>query len=99
MKSEMFPDEIINNLPADPHDSVMILINGYLDFVQDPQFGPTIDYETCMDGYALIYAYNQSYDLGLDLLNVNSSNKKETIDTLTESLAVLHHKLGKKTLN
>jgi len=88
MKSEMFPDEVISNLPSDPAEGVRVLVEGYMDYVQHVQFAPMTDFEKCMDGYALIYAYNKSYDLGLELVAAKSDdeNKDETIQVLNASI-------------
>jgi len=93
MNSEMFSEEIINNLPENPHESVKILVEGYIEFVRHAQFTPITHFEKCMDGYALIYAYNRSYNLGLELLKTNSDNKNETIQALNDSIMKIRGKL------
>ncbi len=98
MKPEMFPDEIINNLPKNPNECVRILIKGYIDFVQDAQFRPKTHFEKCMDGYALIFAYNRAYNLGLELLSANSDHKNETIQALNDSIMKIQRKFGRQSI-
>jgi len=98
--SEMFPDEIISNLPKNPDEGLKILIEGYIKFVEDAQFTPHTHFEKCMDGYALISAYNKSYELGLNLLSTQSEDKKETIQALNASIIKIQNELGNnKKLN
>ncbi len=98
MKPEMFPDEVINNLPKNPTKCLRILIKGYLDYVQDTQFRPMTHFEKCMDGYALIFAYNKYYNLGLELLSADADHKNETIQALNDSIVKIQNKFGRQSI-
>lgn len=91
---EMFAEEIINNLPENPVESVKKLIEGYLEYVANDGFTPDTHFEQCIDGYALISTYNSTYDLGLEMLQVATENKTEAIHLLNKSVNEIRDKLN-----
>jgi len=86
-KYEMFADDMINSLPNNPLESVKKLIEGYIEYVEHQHFEPLTHFEQCLDGYALISTYNQTYNLDLPLSEINSDDKEQIIKTLNDSIA------------
>lgn len=93
LTNEMFTDDLLNNLPDNPLDSVKQLIDGYIEFVEHTQFKPLTHYEQCVEGYALISTLNQNHNLGLDLLSVSPDDREGTILALNNSIQGLKQKL------
>lgn len=91
---EMFAEEIINNLPENPVESVKRLVDGYLDYINDNSFNPDTHFEQCLDGYALISSYNNRFELGLELLQVSTDNKHDSILALKNSVSDMRDKLN-----
>ena len=98
-KYEMFADDMINSLPNNPLESVKKLIEGYIEYVEHQHFEPLTHFEQCLDGYALISTYNQTYKLDLPLSEINSDDKEQIIKTLNDSITRLHQTFNNKSIN
>lgn len=101
LTNEIFADDMIDNLPESPLESVKKLIEGYIEYVEHQHSEPLthFHFEQCMGGYALIATYNQIYNLELPLSEINSDDKKEIIKTLNNSITRLHQTLNNKSIN
>ena len=92
--NEMFADNVITNLPDNPVESIKKLVDGYLHYVSESEFTPTTHFEQCIDGYALIAAYNNSYDFGLEMLQLDTDSKTDAISKLNQSIHTIREKLN-----
>jgi len=98
-KYEMFADDMINSLPDNPLESVKKLTEGYIEYVEQQHFEPLTHFEQCLNAYALISTYNQTYDLELPLSEIKTDDKEEIIKTLNTSIARLHQTLNNRNIN
>ena len=92
--NEMFADTIITNLPDSPVESIKKLVDGYLHYVSNTEFTADTHFEQCVDGYALISAYNSNYDFGLEMLQLDTDNKTDAINKLNQSIQAIRDKLN-----